>query len=264
MNSRLVRYSVFILAFIMLAWGVLGLEPFGATLSPGNPNRSVADAAENNSAFAGNITPMDIEGYTITQSWQGYYGNVTGAIILSDSSDNVMYNWTLASPNGEVFASTNSSITWSNIQCFNYTASGNITAFNATEIETAGATNLGGLNLTVLEGRFSIGVNDSDGVNETFKYWAGGHDQFYVNNQQFSDSECRSTRVYTNNGPVANSYEEVLLFEPVSSSVIFTALLENDITGFNSQTSDFEMLVLENGHSGDVNPTTYFFYVEIA
>ncbi len=26
---------------------------------------------------------------------------------------------------------------------------------------------------------------------------------------------------------------------------------------------DFEMLVLEDGHAADLNPTTYFFYVEL-
>lgn len=244
---------------------VLAIEPFGATLSPGNPNRSVADAAMNNSAYAGNITPIDITGYSITQTWQGYYGNVTGTITLSDSSDNVMYNWTLAFPSGEVYATTNNTISWPHMQCFNYTASGNITAFNATEVETDGAVNLGGVNLTELEARFGINSSrDVDGVNETFRFSGGtGHDQFFTNNLQFSTGECMSTRVFTNLGPVANSFQEALMYEHVTGSVVFASILENDMTGFNGRATDFEMLVLENGHGTNTDATTYFFYVEL-
>lgn len=235
---------------------VLAVEPFGASVAAGTPQRAPADTAGNATAFAGNITALTISGYSTTQTWQGYFGNVTGTIQLANAADNVLYNWTLASPSGEIYGSTNSSISWLNIQCFNFSA-------NATGAAgTAGTTNLAGVNLTVLESRFNINSDDVDGVNETFAFL--DHDQFYTANLQFAANECRSTRVYSNTGPVDQQFEEVLLYEPSTGSVVFASLIEeNTVLGFNSGSNDFEMLVLEDGHGTDVAAITYYFFVEI-
>ncbi|MFH1801966.1 MAG: hypothetical protein ABH864_00780 [archaeon] len=83
-----------------------------------------SDEASNSSAFAGNITEIVVTAYSTTQSWQGYVGNVSGAVELADASGDVLYNWSAAQPDGEVYASTSSSISWRNIQCFNFTANG--------------------------------------------------------------------------------------------------------------------------------------------
>lgn len=259
------KYFILYLAIAIiavLAGLVIAGEPFGASVTPGVPNRTVKDAPGNDSlAFAGNITYLAIYGLSITQSWQGYFGNVTGVIALQDSDDNIMYNWTLANPKGEVLASRNSSIVWPQIQCFNLTALGDGSASG-----TYGATNLGGTNLSLLEIEYNISSEDVDGVNETFMFWptlAEGHEKFFVNNFQFDYGECLSSRIYDNTGPVNKTFEEVLLYEQSTSSVVFTALLEQDVVGFNDATHDFEMLVLENGHGADVSATTYFFYVEL-
>ena len=60
-----------------------------------------------------------------------------------------------------------------------------------------------------------------------------------------------------------NTFEEVLLYEPSTTSVIFTGLLEQDASGFDSRAHDFEFLVLENGHYGDLTATQYYFFVEL-
>jgi hypothetical protein len=236
------------------------VEPFGASVVNGTPQRAPVDTAGNTTAFAGNITELSITGYSVTQSWQGYFGNVTGTIQLANANDQVLYNWTLASPQGEVYSSTNSTIAWGSIQCFNHTANG---TQGGSSGETAGATSVGGTNMSQLEARFGIVWDDVDGVNETF--YLKNHDQFYTANLQFSADECQSTRVYGQSGPTDQQFEEVLLYEPATSSVIFASLLEdtNTVVGFNGQTSDFEMLVLENGHGTDVSTTTYFFFVEL-
>ena len=244
--------------FIELA---LAVQPDGAIVTPGTPQTAPTDAAGNNSAFAGNITYLAITGTGITPTWQGYFGNVSGAIELADSSGNVIYNWTLTEPSGEVYSSTNSSITWGNIQCFNFTANG------TGGLGTAGSTNLGGTNLTVLESRFNIASDDVDGVNETFNYTVGSdtHDQFFTANLQFSAGECLHTRTYNSAGTAAsNQFEEVLLYEPVTSSVLFASLLEEGtLNGFNSQDNDFQMIVPEDGHATDTSATSYYFFVEI-
>jgi hypothetical protein len=251
------RFFVYILAMFCFVSASAFAQPFGAGVVNGTPSRASANSAGNATAYAGNVTELTISGDSITGSWQGYFGNVSGSITLENANGQALYNWTLASPQGEVYSSTNSTIAWGSIQCFNYTANGTL----GTGGETAGATNLGGLNLTTLETRFNIDVADADGVNETF--YLKNHDQFFTNSLQFSADECQSTRVYGPSGGTDQQFEEVLLYEPTTTSVVFASILEQDLTGFNSGTQDFEMLVLEDGHNGNVAATTYFFFVEL-
>ncbi len=261
--------SSFIFIISLLTLSIVGvlislssaIQPNGGTVTPGTPQTAPSDTAGNNSAYAGNITFLGITGVVTTQTWQGYFGNVSGAIRLGDSSSNVIYNWSLAEPSGEVYSSTNSSITWTSIQCFNFTANTTGSA------GSAGATNLAGTNLTLLEARYNIGDSDVDGVNETFSFAPAGdgHDAFTTANLAFTSGECLSTKAYDSSGSsVANRFEEVLLYEPATSSVVFASLLEQGtLNGFNSQDNDFEMIVLEDGHGADTTSTPYFFFVEI-
>jgi len=231
-------YSFILVAILVVSsFGLVLADPNGAgTVTPGASTRAPADTAANHSAYAGNVTELTISGNSITQSWQGYFGNVSGAIRLADASGNPMYNWSLATPSGEVFAST-ASPTWANIDCFNWTA-------NGTALET------------------SFNINDSlDGVNETFSD-LDTHDAFVVGSTSFSADECMSTQIFDSTGAgVAGNFDEVLLHD--GTNTVFAALLENDLSGFDSAEHDFEMLVLEDGHSGDTSTTTYFFYVEL-
>lgn len=251
----------FVLVFctILILSSLVSALPNGAVVTNLTSSRANVTSAGNDSAIAGNITELAISGYSITQSWQGYFGNVTGTIMLADNSDNVMYNWSLASPEGEIYASTNDSISWADVQCFNFDADG--TYIGA---ETPGDTNQHGTNLTILEAMFGIADDDVDGVNETFTLLGSGHNTFYTNNLNFSEGECRNTQVFTNSGQGEdNKFEEVLLYEPTTRSIIFTSLLNENVFGFDNNPHDFEMLVLENGHLTDTETTTYYFWIEL-
>ncbi len=236
----------------------ISVEPSGSTLTIGESSSAAADPADSVAAQAGNVTELNIFGYSTTQSWQGFYGNVTGVIQLADANDDVLYNWSLASPQGEVYASLNSTISWGKVQCLNFTANGT----GISGGETPGGTNLAGINISQLEAQFSIDSDDVDGVDETFTLT--DHDEFFTANLEFSENECISTRIYGDSGAGADGeFEEVLLYEPDTSSVIFTSLLENNLAGFNGAPYDFQMLVLEDGHAGDTGSTPYYFYVEL-
>jgi hypothetical protein len=251
-----------VVTLLTLSFAVFAVEPFGAQVNPGIGVRAPADTAGNHSALAGNVTELTLFGYTTTEQWQGYFGNVSGTIQLADSGDHVMYNWSLAHPEGEVYSSINSSILWIYTQCLNFTATGTF----GSDIGQAGGTSLYGKNLTQLEDEFGIKYDDVDSVNNTF-YLLGGaaHDTFYTNNLQFNADECQSTRVYGDTGAgVSGEFQEVLLYEPQTASVVFTSILdEENPLGFDGNAHDFEMLVLENGHGNDTATTTYYFYVEI-
>ena len=250
---------VAVLIFLFGIYGVSAVEPFGANVINLTSTRANPDDATGIPALAGNVTELSIFGYSITQSWQGYFGNVTGTIMLADNTDNVMYNWSLASPEGEIYASTNDSISWADIQCFNFDADGTYVG-----VETPGATNQHGTNLTILEAMFGISDDDVDGVNETFTLLGSGHNTFYTNNLEFTEGECRNTQVFSNSGQGEdNKFEEVLLYEPTTYSVVFASLLNENVFGFDNNPHDFEMLVLEDGHLTDTETTTYYFWIEL-
>ena len=113
-----------VLALLMNLSLVLAVEPFGASVTNLSSERAISDNATGIDAIAGNVTELSISGFSTTQSWQGYFGNVSGTIQLADNGDNVMYNWSLASPEGEIYASTNDSIVWSYVQCLNFDSDG--------------------------------------------------------------------------------------------------------------------------------------------
>jgi hypothetical protein len=247
---------------------VLAVRPYGANYTEINTTTAIPDSPQSHEAYAGNVTTLDVKGYTTTQTWQGYFGNVSGTVQLADSDDNIMYNWTIASPEGEIYASENDSLEWSYIQCFNFTANGTY----GDDTGQAGATSLSGKNLSQIEADFGIAWDDVDGVNETFSldgHHESGegftHDLFYTANLEFAAGECLSTHIFTDSGSAEDSkFQEVLLYEPNAQVAVFTALLdEEDVSGFDSGYHDFEMLVLDDGHGTDGDPTTYYFYVEL-
>lgn len=257
------RQTLIFFGIIVLILGtslVCAVQPFGAQTNVIGSETAPEDSPQGIPAIAGNVTQLDVFGFSTTQSWQGYFGNVTGTIQLADASDNIMYNWSLASPQGEIYASTSNSIEWNYLQCLNFTADGS----HSDDTSQAGGTSLYGTNLTQLESSFGIISDDVDGIDETFSLLGSGHDLFYSNNLEFSEGECQNTRIFSDSGAGEDGkYEEALLYEPTTQSVVFASILDEDILGFDGASHDFEMLVLEDGHGTDTDTTTYYFYVEL-
>ena len=256
-NNKIFRSFLILSIFILISISFTNaLSPSGATNITSFTNETApANAPQVISAVAGNVTEINVFGYSTTQSWQGYYGNVTGTIQLADASDKVMFNWSDANPRGEIYATTNNSVVWTNIQCFNYSATGTY----ADDSLNRGSTSKFGMNLTQLESSYNISFEDSDSVNATFNLQ--DHAAFYSNNQEFSSGQCQNTKIYNSTGQ--GMFDEVLLYSPESQSVIFTSILLNNANGFDGRTHDFEMLVLSDGHNGNQAVSTYYFYVEL-
>ena len=57
------------------------------------------------------------------------------------------------------------------------------------------------------------------------------------------------------------SFDEALLYDGYST--VFASLLKKDANNFAGRTSDFEMIVLEDGHGTNVATTPYYFWVEL-
>ncbi|MEM4260628.1 MAG: hypothetical protein QXG00_05310 [Candidatus Woesearchaeota archaeon] len=206
---------------------------------------------KNTTAIAGNITQLEIGAITSTKSWAGFFGNITGEIFLQDARGFVFYNWTQHEPTGEIYASANSSVTWANIKCFNFTANG------SSEI-----------NLTIVEDWFNITSYADDGFDITFPYTS--NPSFYVGNVLIGANTCPTSYINQNNLSQTTNFPNMLLTD--NSSLIFSTLIENsnpanstDKPGYNGINYDFQLIVAEDGRSDFLNPTTtvYYFWVEL-
>jgi hypothetical protein len=242
MTKGIWLFLAFTASFALLAGFALA-EPSGANYTDEVTTQTPASDPESHEAYAGNVTYMTMDAEVATMSWQGYYGNVSGVIQLANGDGDVFYNWSVASPTGEVYASENGSgIAWGSIDCFDM--ANNIT----------------------LENWFNISDDDVDGVSETFSE-DNTHVAFYTGSEDFTAGECAAAYMYDETGTGSSgTFEEVLLTDGTDTvQVIFTSLLESqDEQGFDDEYYDFEMLVLEDGHGTEAtSATTYYFYVEL-
>jgi hypothetical protein len=211
-------------------------------------NTSIAVEAE-----AGNVSELIINDTRSTEAWQGYYGNITGQIVLADGSNAKFYSWDLLSPTGEVFAANASTgVIWDNVRCVNF--SGPTKTYQ-------------NMNQSVLEDAYGINATDLDGFNETFDqvYTCGGSQPacIKVGTVTIPNNTCHMTTTYVNGATQTNSFKEILITD--NASVIFTTIVESDVTGYDGRKHDFQMLVAENGHPGyEYTTTNWYFYVELA
>lgn len=186
-------------------------------------------------AQAGNVTELSINATAVTKSWQGYYGNVTGTIILADSSGNNFYNWNVSTPSGEVYASRVNNVQWTGISCAN---AGNVSAE---------------------ETYLGQSATDPDSVSNTFAVTT--HPAFNVGTT--SISSCPSTQAFDSTGGPGTGFWQVLLAD-TSNNIVYTTIIDNVIAnGFNNLPWHFQLLVGENGKVGNEAPTPYYFYVEL-
>ncbi len=195
--------------------------------------------ASNVSAVAGNLTELTFTANTVTQTWQGYFGNISGSIKLGDANNNTFYDWTSASPNGEIYATQKSDTpTWGSIAC-----------------ATQGQVNSEDTNLGINQ------ATDQDSVNRTFLNNTA-FNAFYVGNININDTQdCRVVNLYNSTAAPTTDFQELLLHD--GTDIVYTALIKQDTLGFDSRTHDFQMLVGEDGHLGNTAPTPYYFYVEL-
>ena len=198
--------------------------------------------SQTTNAMAGNVSELSFAANTITQTWQGYFGNITGTIVLGNSNNQSLYSWNLISAHGQIYATRTSTVpAWTSVKCANLTeVQGEDTALNVNESVAA------------------------DSVNNTFLNTTD-FAQFYVGAININTSQgCFAARLYNSTGQSSTThFGEVLLKEP-GTNIIYTSILDQKALGFDSRTHDFEMLVGEDGHSGDTSTTPYYFYVELS
>jgi hypothetical protein len=203
-------------------------DPTGAELTVGETSRRDDQAAETHQAVAGNVTQLDISSTQVSSVWQGYYGDISGTITLDNANNQTIYDWSIADPNGQVYASRSAISNWAGVAC---------SSQNQIYVE---------------EATLNIPNISTEGINDTFVSVA--HDAITVAGTELSG--CRSTQAY--NSSELGQYWNVLL--NVGTNMVFTSIINNDANGFDNSTYDFELLVPTDKTSGLM---TYNFYVEL-
>ena len=225
--------AVVFIGIIMIAYAKA--QPTGPdSITQGTSSRYQGSAAQSVQAVAGNVSRLDIHATTVSQFWQGYYGNITGTIVLANANNKSLYQWETANPNGEIYASRNNSIDWSQVGCANQSS-----IYNEETLLNMG--------------------NSSERINRTFNQTS--NPQFFVGGTDITANSCRSTNAYNASGYQQSDFYQILLSS--QNNMIYTTLIDQNKKGFDNNTYDFEMIVPEDGSNGNTATTTYYFYVEI-
>lgn len=242
MNMRTIVIAVIVVALVAAFTGIVSATPTEAiSLDEGaNETKSVTVGA-NTTAIGGYVTEIDISISQQTRKWQGYYGNVSGGIVLMDGSGNSMYNWTIDDPTGEIYATPLDTIpTWTD---YNHTA-------NTTNVSVA----------------FDLGTSVTgvaDNATDTFNTT---HSGFYLAGMDIPTSigPCANTM----GGGATPNWETVVLTDSDAGTdttdFLFIGIIQEDGISFkgDGDSCDYQMIVPENPND-DGAATTYYFYVEV-
>jgi hypothetical protein len=224
--------AIVVLGILALSIVTAAPDPSGATLTEGTESRGTNSGVSQVTAQAGNVTQLDIDQTRITDIWQGFYGSVSGQIVLENSAGSNFYDWTLAAITGEVYATRTTVPDWTQINCSNST--------HWEEEET----------------ELNIVSSAVDGINETYN--AVSHPTFQVGTKTFAQNVCPSVRPY-NGTASASQFYNVMLNSNLTNTV-YTVILAENQNAFDNSTADFEVLVPADRTTG---LSTYYFYVEL-
>ena len=184
----------------------------------------------NLTAGGGNVTPLNLNGTSESNIWQGFFGEVNGGIVLESADGTSMYDWNVDTVAGEVLATRDLISDWSLINCTNQTQ------------------------IYQEEARLNISNSSTDGINDT--YLNTTHPSFEVAGRTMTG--CRSTLT-------DNSTDEKVVFWNVllntdAVTTIYTSLIDDEEIGFNGTATDFQLLVPVNVTLGQA---IYNIYVEL-
>ncbi len=194
-----------------------------ATISAGAESSYSADVAAGNTAVtAGGTAQVDVSSTLSTSRWAGFYGSITATIVLADASSNWFKNWTVSSVDGaHVYASTASTPDFSTLT---YAREADMPDF----LKTSGA---------------------SDNWQNTFT----NHET-----HTFNGNNLDANYTYTYNNAGTETFKTYALKDG-NSNLIWAALAQNDATGYNGGTVDYQLLVPVDGTTS----TTYYFFLEL-
>ena len=163
---------------------------------------------------------------------------MSGSFTLDDSSGSTIYDWSIATVGGEVYATRNSStIVWTTVGCAN---TSNLESENS-----------------------ALGHSSADD-NITATFSGSTHVEFFVGAVNISQNSCPTLNTYVGNSSQDSSFEEIALYESTGGNLVYATILEDDVVGFDGDVYDFQMIVPEVGTPGFSGSTAYYLYVELS
>ena len=224
--------------FLISVAPALGVS--GSTVTYNVTENGMTRTPANHTANRSTITTIVLSSIQQDARWKAYVGNVTGVLTLDDTDGNTVYNWSaLSAPTGEIYVSRYSNISFSSVVCVENTTVATEQVFH----------NMSG--------------NETDSINLTFSSLA--HQAFWVGSQQIVANSCRSIATFVSDGYIAPSSSAVfqeILMEDQYDQFFYVANVNNDKTGFDSSSYDFQLIVAESDIKS--SPTTYYFYLELS
>lgn len=190
----------------------------------------------------GYITTINLTARVQNVRWKAFVGYVNGRFTLDDASGSTLYDWSITTIAGEIYASRNAStVAWTQIKCANTT-------------------------LLEAENTIMSHTNPSDNITRTFS--GSTHAEFFVGAVNISVNSCPTLNTYQNNASQDTNFEEIALFDGINATsggnIVFSTIIDANTTGFDSLAYDFQMIVPENGASSFTGRTAYYLYVELS
>ncbi len=219
-------------------------DPSGASIVSNSTAGQPSSTPDSRNDSGGTITTMILSSLQQDNRWKAYVGNVSGYLSLDDATGNTIYDWNVGgTASGELYVTRHASVAFGNITCI---TDGNISSESAY------------MNMT---------LSQQDGVNKTFNYTS--HQAITIGTippVSLGANSCRSTATYVNDSRQAamdgtQLFQEVLT-QDSSSRVVYITILNNDQTGFNNRTYDFQIIVPEN--PVNLSQTVYYFFTELS
>ena len=216
---------ILILAVIVLSFSMAMAAPTGASTSVGTSETGTATSATSVGVDGGNVTYVDVSSNVITSRWAGFYGNVSGSLLLADASSHNFYQWTVGSMTGAVV----------------YAASGAISDWgtgNIVPLDNANAP-------AYVNGAYTDNFTNTFSATETFTSsgYAG------INNVPYVTT--------FNSTGVAGNLKTYALYATSETAQVWAGKVVDDADGFNGNSADYQILL--PAQTG----TTYSFYLEL-
>jgi len=214
-----------ILLGIILIGLVFAIQP-AESWTVGGTGKYTQQFHANVTTEGGNVTNVDLSSNISTEKWAGYWGNISGEVVLSPGT-NLFYTWAWTSANGgEVCAvAAQSGFSWSTVQATAAVAIDNIWGFSGVD-NAANTLNDASCNVFVAGNPIVGSTGSFTGV--------GGFE---------------TCAVADGAGPVAKS------------DIAFCANITQNGALFNGQPGDYELLAATNETAGGFE--THYFWLEL-
>ncbi len=227
-----------IIAAIIVAVRIDAATPAGASVQHLGNSTMAPTAPGNRTDAKGTINVIALDVLQQNDKWKAYVGNVSGKLTLDDAQSYTIYDWSIVgSVVGTVFATRNSTVVWSKINCSNLTYIRDEQTF------------------------LSMTASASDSIENTFS--SKNHTPFTVADTNVAN--CSYTSLYVNDTvqPKNSSaaYQEILLYDYTGAFVYASRVNDNSLNYRGLGTYDFQMIVGEREVVGPL--VTYYFFVEL-